>query len=94
MFEEIAKVERDTASPLPMLLDDAGRVARDVVPNDHETLDEHRKRRGPFDGESGAVAGVARAGDVFGFMEGGLDRPAVAPQSLHPGTFVADDVIV
>ena len=51
------------AGPLPVFFDEAGRVAGEVVPGDHQVL--HAERRGAFHREFGAIAGLARAGDVL-----------------------------
>jgi hypothetical protein len=51
-------------------------MASEGVPDDHQALDEHRKRRGPFDSQYRPVADLARAGDVFGVVESAFDGTA------------------
>ena len=60
-----------------MLGDIVGVVAVDGVPGDREGHRQELEQGGAFDGELGAVAGLADAGLVFGFFETHFDRPTV-----------------
>src|SRR5687768_7157282 len=61
-----------------VLLDVGAVIAVQRVPEDRQRHAEELEGDGALDGALAAVAGVADAGELFGFFEADLDRPAVA----------------